>query len=176
MTHDNTVRRQICCLSRASGVIVVVSRPSMVSVMFRLVRSWLFCSGGFRLRVCSSHVSGWLTSVEVFAAVPLGVFLLSVVLGRGILCGPLERWSAGKLFHRGIRIQAAAASCTHVSCSGAGAGGTGARAVDKKSTSARAPVCRREGGLTPPTIQKVITMFLTHQTWTRVSVYTRIQI
>ena len=35
------VRRQICCLSRASGVIAVVSGPSMVSVVFRLVRFWL---------------------------------------------------------------------------------------------------------------------------------------
>ena len=35
-----TGRRQICCLPRAGGVIVVVSegRP------FRLVRSWLFCN------------------------------------------------------------------------------------------------------------------------------------
>ena len=30
-THEYTVRRQTCCLSRASGVIVVVSGPSMVS-------------------------------------------------------------------------------------------------------------------------------------------------
>ena len=46
---------------------------------------------------------------EVFAAVPLGV-LHSVVSGRGILCGPLERWGAGSLFHRGIRIQDARTS------------------------------------------------------------------
>ena len=33
-THEHTVRCQICCLSRASGVIAVVSGPSMVSVVF----------------------------------------------------------------------------------------------------------------------------------------------
>ena len=40
--------------------------------------------------VCSSHVSGWLTSAEVFAAVPFLGVLLSVVLGRGTLLWPLE--------------------------------------------------------------------------------------
>ena len=50
-THEHTVRCQICCLSRASGVIVVVSGPSLVSVVFRLVRSWLFCNSGFWLRL-----------------------------------------------------------------------------------------------------------------------------
>ena len=49
------MRREICCLSRANGVINVVSGP-MVSI-------------GALLAV----VSGWLTSVELFAAVPLGV-------------------------------------------------------------------------------------------------------
>ena len=44
--------------------------------------------------------------------------LLSVVSGRGILCGPLERGGASRLCHRGIRLQAASASCAHVSCSG----------------------------------------------------------
>ena len=52
-THDYTVRRQTCCLSRANGVMVVVSGPSMVSVGFRVVRSASDC-------VCLSHVSGWL--------------------------------------------------------------------------------------------------------------------
>ena len=32
-THEYTVRRKICCLSRASGVTVVVSGPSMVSMV-----------------------------------------------------------------------------------------------------------------------------------------------
>ena len=68
--------------------------------------------------VCFSHVSGWLTLIEVFAVVPPWSVLLSVVSGRVTLCGPLERWGAGSLFHRGIRLQAAAASCAHVSCSG----------------------------------------------------------
>ena len=49
-THEYAVRRQICCLSRASGVIVVVSGPSIVSVVFPLVRS-LFCNSGFWLRL-----------------------------------------------------------------------------------------------------------------------------
>ena len=42
----------------------------------------------------------WLVEVvEVFAVVPLGVsFLLSVVSGRGILCGNSEHWDAGKCF------------------------------------------------------------------------------
>ena len=44
------VRCQICCLSRSSDVIVVVSGPSMVSMVFRLVRSCLFCNSGFWLR------------------------------------------------------------------------------------------------------------------------------
>ena len=43
--------------------------------------------------------------------------MLSVVLGREILCGSLERWRAGRLFRRCIRLQAAAASCAHGSCS-----------------------------------------------------------
>ena len=82
-----------------------------------------------------SHVSGWLTSVEVFAAVTIWSVLLSVVSGREMLCGPLEQWSAGKLFHRGIRLQAAVASCAHVSCSGGREpSGTGANAVVGKST------------------------------------------
>ena len=68
--------------------------------------------------VCSSHVLGWLTSVEVFAVVPPGgSCFLSCWVGW-VLCGPLERWGAGRLCHRGIRIQAAAASWWHVSCSG----------------------------------------------------------
>ena len=43
-THEHTVRRQICCLSRASGVTVVVSGPSTV-------HSWLLCSSGVWLRL-----------------------------------------------------------------------------------------------------------------------------
>ena len=49
-------------------MIIVVSGPSMMSVVFRLVRSWLFCNSGFW-----SHVSGWVRLVGVFAVVPLGV-------------------------------------------------------------------------------------------------------
>ena len=127
-THEYTVRRQICCLSRASVVIVVVSGPSTVSVVFRLVRSWLFCNSGFWLRLFVARF--WLVDVG-----STWTILPSVVLGRGILGGPLERWGAGRLFHRGIRLQAAAASCTHASCSGRSeASGMGANAVERKST------------------------------------------
>ena len=53
------VRRQKCCLSRASGVTVVVSEPSMVSVEFRLGRSWLFRSSGFLVAsVCRTFEVG----------------------------------------------------------------------------------------------------------------------
>ena len=53
-------------LVTCSGVSVVLPGPSTVSVEFRSVPSWLCCSGGFWLRVCLSHVSGWLKLVEVF--------------------------------------------------------------------------------------------------------------
>ena len=43
--------------------------------------------------------------------------LLSVVSGQGILCGPLERWGAGRLFRRGIRLRAVVGSSAHGSCS-----------------------------------------------------------
>ena len=85
-----TGRCQICCLSRASGVIVVVSGHSWC----QWCSDWcaLGCSATVAFGcVCSSYVFGWLTSVEVFAAVPLWSVLLSVVLGRGILCRPLAR-------------------------------------------------------------------------------------
>ena len=59
--HQCTVRCQICCLSRASGVIAVVSGPSMVSVVFRLVRSWLICNSGFWLRLFVARF--WLADV-----------------------------------------------------------------------------------------------------------------
>ena len=78
------VRCQICCLSRASGVIDIV----LVCQVFRLVRSWLFCNSrcGFRLFVARF----WY--VEVFAAVPHGVFcFLSCWVGRYFAA----RWNAG---------------------------------------------------------------------------------
>ena len=65
--------------------------------------------------------------------VPLGVSCFLTVLGRRILGGTLEGWGAGRVFHRGIRLQAAAASCAHVLCSG-GRESVDANAVDKKST------------------------------------------
>ena len=91
-TREHTVRRQICCLSRASGVFVVVSSPPW--------RQWCsdWCALGCAAIVafgcvCSSHVSGWLR-LDVFGSV-----LLSVVSCREILCGPLERRGARSLFH-----------------------------------------------------------------------------
>ena len=77
----------------------------MVSVVFRLVRSWLFCNSGFWLRLFVTRF--WLADVgwDVRCSSTWSV-LLSVVLRREIFCGPLDR------------IQAAAASCAHVSCSG----------------------------------------------------------
>ena len=128
------IHRQICCFSRASGVIVLVSGPSMVSVVFRLVRSWLFCRW-LLVAVCLLRVSGWLRLAEVFAVGSSWSVLLSVVSGQGILCGPSERWGAGRLFHRAIRLQAVAVSCAHVSCSWVREpSGMGANAVDRKST------------------------------------------
>ena len=59
--RTNTVWHQLCCLSRASDVMVVVSGPSMVSVVFRVVRSWSFCSSGFWLRLCVARF--WLADV-----------------------------------------------------------------------------------------------------------------
>ena len=108
------MRRQICYLSRASGVTVVVSGPPWC----QWCSDWcaLGCSAAvaFGLRLFVARF--WLAEVgEVFAAVRV---LLSVVLGRGILCVPLERWGAGRWFHQGIQLQAAAASRAHVSCSG----------------------------------------------------------
>ena len=102
--HEYTVRCQTCCLSRAKWRHCCrFWALHGLRVVFRLVRSWLFCSSGFWWRLFVAR---------------LWSVLLSVVSGREILCGPLERWGAGRLFHRGIRIQAAAASCEHVSCSG----------------------------------------------------------
>ena len=136
--HEDTVPCQICGLSRASGVVVVVSGPSAVPVVFRLVRSWLLCNSGFW-----SHVSGWLTSVEVFAAVPLGVscFLSCLVGGYFV-----ARWNVGAqagcfIAALGYRRPPRHAHTSRVLGRGGGRGrgcgasGTGANAVDKKATS-----------------------------------------
>ena len=85
--YARTMWRRICCLSHANGVIVVVSGPFLVSAVALVAF------------VCRTSVS------------------FSVVSGRVILCGPLESWSADRSFYRGIRLQAAAASCAHGSCS-----------------------------------------------------------
>ena len=53
-THEDTVRRQRCCLSRASGVVVVVSRSQWCSD-----RCALGCSAAVAFGCVSlSHVSG----------------------------------------------------------------------------------------------------------------------
>ena len=113
-THEYTVRRQICCLLRYCCRFWALHDVSGVPIGALLVvlQRWLFGC------VCVSRVSGRLRLVEVFAVVTTWSVLLSVVSGRRILCRPLEHWGARRLFHRGIRLQAAAASCTHVSCSG----------------------------------------------------------
>ena len=84
---------------------------------------------------CSSHVSGWLTSVDVFAAVPLGVSCFLSCWAGGYFAG---RWNVG--------AQAGSVSSRHPDTSGrrvmsarfvfwrSGASGMGANAVDKKST------------------------------------------
>ena len=50
---------------------------------------------------------------EVFAVVSTWSVLLSAVLGWGILCGPSEWWAQACSSRRGVRLQAAAGSCTH---------------------------------------------------------------
>ena len=109
--------RQLCRSATRTntpcGVIYVACHVGVALLLTFLGLPWsqwcsdwcaLGCSPAVALGcVCLSHVSGWLTLVEVLAVVTT--------------C-PLERWSAGRLCHRGIRLQAAAASCAHVSCSG----------------------------------------------------------
>ena len=109
----HTVRRQICCLSRASGVIVVVSGPSMVSVVFRLVRSWVLCNSGFWLRLFVARFLGWLTLVEVFAVVTT---LECLAFCRTLW--PVRTFGRRQVVSSRLRLQAAAASCAHVSCAG----------------------------------------------------------
>ena len=140
------VKSQICCLPRASGVSVVASGPTMVSVVLRSVRSWLFCNSC----VCWSHVSAWLTSVKVFPAVPLGVSCF------------LSCWVGGYFVAR-QNVGAQGGSSRHSDADGrrvmrvrlvfwrSGASGMGANAVGKESTiwvfskKACTAVSRREG-------------------------------
>ena len=96
-THEYTVRRQKCCVSRASGVIVVVSGSQRYSDWCALGCSAAVASG----YDCVSHGSGWLTLVEVFAAFPLGVSrFLSCRVGGYFMA----RWNVG------------AQACARVSC------------------------------------------------------------
>ena len=128
-THEDTVRRQICCLSRASGVKVVIYFWAMVSVVFRLVRCRLFCSSGFWLR---RFVARCWSSVGVFAVVPLGVSCsLSCRVGGTDTLWPVRalgrrpvvpsRHSAAS-GRRGMRAR--------LVCWRSGASGMGANAVD----------------------------------------------
>ena len=54
--------------------------PPWCQWVFRLVRSGLFCSSGFCLRLCVARFFGWLRLVEVF------------------VCGPVERWARASCF------------------------------------------------------------------------------
>ena len=111
----HTVESLSCCARYVASHVQValwlsVSGPSMVSVAFRLVRSWLFCSGGIWLRLFVARFQldevGWSARCSSTRSV-----LLSVVSVWGILCGPLQHGRAGKLLRRGIRLTAGAASC-----------------------------------------------------------------
>ena len=118
----------MCCLSRASGVIVVVSGRSMVSVVFRLVRSWLICNSGFWLRLFVARF--WLADV----AVPLGVscFLSCWVGGYFV-----ARWNVGAqagCFIAAFGHQRRRVMRARLVFYGSVASGMGANAVYKKST------------------------------------------
>ena len=126
------------------GVRQVACHVQVVSLLSFLGPPWcqwcsdwcaLGCSAAVAFGcVCSSHVSGWLTSVEVFAVIPPGMSCFQSCWVGEILCGPSERWGAGRLLHPGIRIQAAPASCARLVFWRSGASGTGAHSVYKKST------------------------------------------
>ena len=69
--------------------------------------------------VCFSHDSAWLRLVQVFVVAHLECLAFCRVGSGDTLCPVrLQRWGASRLLHRGIRPQAAAASCAHISCSG----------------------------------------------------------
>ena len=106
-TH-NFADRQFARTHRAASDLLSVtckwcccchSWVSMVSVVFRLVRSWLLCSSGFGLHLFVALF--WLAEVGwgVRCSSTWSV-LLAVMSGRGILCGPL---GAGRWFQRGRR-------------------------------------------------------------------------
>ena len=84
------VRYVVCHVQVAS----LLSFPGVHGVSGVPISALLGCSAHTRfwLCVCSSHVSGWLTSVEVFAAVPLGLScFLSCWAGRYFVA----RWNVG---------------------------------------------------------------------------------
>ena len=71
--YSNQLKQSLPC-----GVRYVACHEQVASLLSFLQWCSDWCALGCSARVafgcvCSSHVSGWLTSVEVFAAVPLGV-------------------------------------------------------------------------------------------------------
>ena len=81
--------------------------------------------------VCSSHVSGWLTLVEVFAAVPLGVSCFQSCSVGGYL---VVRWNVGAQASCFIAAFRYRRPPRHGRTSRVvGVSGVGANAVDKKS-------------------------------------------
>ena len=118
--------------SLSCGVRYVACRVQVASLLSFLGPPW--CQRCLVARVCSSHVSGWLTSVEVFAAVPLGVSCLLSCWVGGYFVG---RWSVGAqagcfIAAFGYRQPPRHARTSRVL--GSGASGMGANAVDRKST------------------------------------------
>ena len=107
--------------SVSCGVRYVACHVQMALLLSFLGPPWCqWCSDWCALGCSATVASGcvWLSDVfslvEVFSVVTTWSVLLSVVLDRVILCGPLERWGAGRLLRRGIRLHAAAASCAHL--------------------------------------------------------------
>ena len=85
--------------------------------------------------ICMSNVPGWLTSVEVFAAVPIGV---SCILSCWVGGYFVARWNDGALAGFFLSLHSATggrrAMRARLVFWMSGASGMGAHAVDKKST------------------------------------------
>ena len=131
--HERSVRRQISCFFLAN-VILLFLRPPWTQ--------WCcdWCALGRSSRahfgwVCSSHVSCWLLSVDVFAAVISWSVLLYVVLSWVILLWPvktLERRQVVSSRHAGTSGRRAMHA--RLIFWRSGANGMGANALEKKST------------------------------------------
>ena len=98
-THEDTVRCQICCLSRASGLVVVGSGPSMHGL------------SGVPIGELLVVLQQWLLVASVRSTFLVGCGRLRCSLQCHLKC------LASKLFHRNIQ-RTTAASYAHVSCSG----------------------------------------------------------